>query len=651
MSNRFLGINSINVLKKYIDEQIVIAEENTRVITLHAYAYHKNGIKPEAPTGEQGGFDPEGANIVYPAAWGSLHTIIQNIINDNANEDEALEIALSEGSIWMTVGVSEGANGFDNWSTPIKISGQNGVSVRFKYAYSPDTAIDECSDVPLDINATNRIVYVWTKYGDDPQWQGPVKWAMYSKDASDIHWRYLVTSEEDADGNPIVPSKPSVGSNWMNNFPISNVSTKNPYMWMSNQIVPAGQSINDANWTDPILFGHYGKDGLDGNVPDYSITLYALSDSVETKPEFICELEDPDNPEYKLKLDDLLTTNKVGEEDGVWHKVPPTKNDTQIVWCVIINVSGGDNKNTESVNTIDACSEVMRFSGIDGEQISSVFTKYLYYWSNKQVLPENITDADWLEIPEYNAEDHDGSLWMRMGVCKLDTSTGKITMINTEKPWSDPVKLSGPRGPIAYDYRVESRYGIGTANDEPSNWKQMSEIQPTPTHPYIWEKRYLSLYRMKYADTANADGTYDVVEDAFIKTIGEPEVFRLSGLNGATGADGKNGNRLNTIAYTTVDENRTISNFDDINYFISNSTEDTHYTLHGNKFGDFVSGYTGKFANIGTGNMIITAIDANIVGSATSTTEITVAPQEAIDLISYNNDNVCEFILIGKPLI
>lgn len=645
MSNKFLGLDTINVLKKYIDERILANENNTRIVNLHVYKYVEDGIgRPETPVG--GIYNPEGGNIEYPVEWLSLKAVIDGIGGDDMS---AVADSLSKGSIWMSVGVSIGSNEFTEWSTPIKISGENGIDVKFAYAHNDKATEEERTSTPSGVDVNNRVEYVWTKYGDNA-WTGPTIWAMYSKDASDIHWRYLVTSEEDEDGNPIVPSKPSVGSNWMNNFPISNVSTKNPYMWMSNQIVPAGQSINDANWTDPILFGHYGKDGLDGNVPDYSITLYALSDSVETKPEFVCELEDPDNPEYRLKLEDLLATNNVGEEDGVWHKVPPTMTDAQIMWYVIINVSGGDNKNIESINTIDACSEVMRFSAIDGEQTSSIFTKYLYYWSNKQVLPENITDEDWVEIPEYNAEDLDGSLWMRMGICRLDTSTGEITMVNTEKPWSDPVKLSGPRGPIAYDYRVESRYGIGTADNAPTNWKQMSEIRPTQTYPYIWEKRYLSLYRMKYADTANADGTFDVVEDSFIKTIGEPEVFRLSGLNGATGADGKNGNRLNTVAYTTVDENRTISNFDDINYFISNSTEDTHYTLHGDKFGDFVSGYTGKFANIGTGNMIITAVDANIVGSATSTTEITVAPQESIDLISYNNDNVCEFILIGKPL-
>ena len=240
---------------------------------------------------------------------------------------------------------------------------------------------------------------------------------------------------------------------------------------------------------------------------------------------------------------------------------------------------------------------------------------------------------------------------MKFGVAKIDTITGEEVMLNNDKPYSDPVKITGPRGPIAYDYRTESLFGAGTADKAPTTWKRISEVKTNDATPYIWEKRYLAIYKMKYADEANADGTYDVVEDKFLKEIGDPDVFRLSGLNGLVGKDGANGNRLNSIDYTTVDKNLGISNFDDINYFISNSSSDTHYVLNGNKFGDFVSGYTGKFVNIGTGNMIITAVDAHIVGSNTAVTEIIVKPQESIDLIGYNNNRACEFILIGKPVI
>jgi hypothetical protein len=313
----------------------------------------------------------------------------------------------------------------------------------------------------------------------------------------------------------------------------------------------------------------------------------------------------------------------------------------------VVNINGGGDEEKPAY-IVNSVSEVMRFSAIDGELKSYPTVKYRYYWSSTQTLPDNITE--WSDIPVYNSNDIEGSLWMSAAEFVINTIT------NTEeqtKDWSEPVKLSGPRGPIAYDYRTESLFGAGTADKAPTSWKRMSEVKTNDSTPYIWEKRYLAKYKMKYADEANADGTFDIVEDKFLGEIkdSKPDIFRLSGLNGLVGKDGANGNRLNSIDYTTTDKNLGISNFDDINYFISNSSSDTHYVLNGNKFGDFVSGYTGKFVNIGTGNMIITAVDAHIVGSNTAITEIIVKPQESIDLIGYNNNGVCEFILIGKPVI
>lgn len=241
-----------------------------------------------------------------------------------------------------------------------------------------------------------------------------------------------------------------------------------------------------------------------------------------------------------------------------------------------------------------------------------------------------------------------------MTTCKVNITTGEIEVLNE---WSNPVKLTGPRGPIAYDYRYESLFKIGTATEpqgEETQWKQLNEITTTEDYPYIWEKRFLAVYKMEYSNIQNEDGTFDIVQGEFLYEIepenGKDNICRLSGLNGIQGKDGKNGNRLNTIDYTTTNKNLSISNFDEINYFISNSNEDVYYTLNGNKFSEFISGYTGKFVNIGTSDMIIETKDAYIVGSNTQTDTITVEPQESIELISYLNDNKCEFILIGKPI-
>lgn len=636
MSNKFLGLDSINVLVDYIDREIAVRDNASKLVTIVAYKYvaDTDGV-PGIPT--DGGFDFNGGNIVYPSGWDSLRTVIANIIGSNGDQDAAIEAALAVGSIYMTVGV-ELANEI-NWSYPVKISGQNGVSARFAYSYDLNAAEADRTNVPSGVNVNNRIEYVWTKYGES-DWSGPTIWAMYTQDAAEVLYRYCVTTTAEKPGAPVDDND----SNWMTSSATS-LSEGKPYMWLSSKRVPAGVASSTCPWSEPILYGRYatdgkdGKDGLDGNIPDYSITLYSSSLSFEDVPTFICEVGD--------KLEDVYANNTN------WYDIPAAADD-EVIWNVVININGGTRENPELKDTVKSFSVVRRFSAIDGDVKSSVYTKYLFYWSANQTLPENLADDTWVENPEYKADEQDGSLWMKFGVAKIDTATGEEVMLNTDKPYSDPIKLTGPRGPIAYDYRTESLFGAGTADKEPTTWKRMSEVKTTDTTPYIWEKRYLSLYKMKYADKANTDGTYDVVEDRFLKQIGEPDVFRLSGLNGLVGNDGKdgvNGNRLNAIDYTTTDKNLSISNFDEINYFISNSSSDTHYVLNGNKFGDFVSGYTGKFINIGTGNMIITAVDAQIVGSNTAVVEIIVKPQESIDLIGYNNEGTCEFILIGKPVI
>ena len=633
MANKFLGLDSINVLKDYIDKEILSNEQTSRLVTIHAYCYAVDGVA--LPVLEGGAFDPEGAGVTYPNGWASLKTVLNNI-GDNA----AIEKALAVGSIWMSVGVSEGNNLMtETWSTPMKVSGQNGVSVRFAYSYDPNAAEADRTNVPSGTDATNPIEYVWTKFDKDP-WAGPTVWARYVTDASDVYYRYCTTATTDRPNTPI----DDVDPNWTNSAAASITQAK-PFMWMSSKRVSSEQTSNLVPWSEPILFGHYGmngRDGLDGNIPDYSISLYAMSDDIESAPEFICE---PGS-----LISDVRTANES------WYDLPShdDANENTIWWVVVININGGTRENPELKDTVKNFSAVRRYSAIDGDVKTSVYTKYLFYWSANQTLPEGLTDDVWVENPEYKADEQDGSLWMKFGVAKIDTTTGKEIMVNAEKPYSDPIKLTGPRGPIAYDYRTESMFGAGTADKAPTSWKRMSEVKTSDSTPYIWEKRYLSLYKMKYADTANADGTYDVVEDKFLKQIGEPDVFRLSGLNGLVGKDGKdgaNGNRLNTIDYATTDKNLSISNFDEVNYFISNSSSDTHYVLNGNKFGDFVSGYTGRFANIGTGNMIITAVDAQIVGSNTAVTEIVIKPQESVDLIGYNNEGVCHFILMGKPIV
>jgi hypothetical protein len=64
-----------------------------------------------------------------------------------------------------------------------------------------------------------------------------------------------------------------------------------------------------------------------------------------------------------------------------------------------------------------------------------------------------------------------------------------------------------------------------------------------------------------------------------------------------------------------------------------------------------VDGYTGRFCNIGKGNMIIKTNDTMpFVGSCTSGIQVTLAPQESVELVCYNNGKNKELIVIGKEI-
>lgn len=641
--NKFLGIDSINVLKKYIDDRILFDNNNTRILTLQAYKYVRNtSNNPEAPQG--GTFDPEGSKITYPTGWGSLNSVLNYIAgtDDKEEHNSLIEDALRDGSIYMSAGVLKQGAEFSNWSTPVKISGQNGVTILFEYSY--DTNGNDRTPSPKGVSASNPYEYVWTKYGDD-EWVGPKLWAVYATNASVILYRYRTTAEP----TQIPAPTSNIDPDWSTSA-VSSIAQDKPYMWMSWKYVPAfnpetEEPSDEGSWSQPILFGHYGMDGkdgtngLNGNVPSYSMTLYCKTNlDVESAPDFNCNIEDINNSIIGDKIDVVIANNPD------WKTVPDVIDDNSMLWYVVINIKGGAEKDDDSINTVYNKSEVMRFSAIDGELKSYPTVRYEYYWSSNQELPAG--ELEWLDAPAYNVNDIEGSLWMRCAEFVVNTIT------NTEeqtKEWSMPIKITGPRGPIAYDYRAESQFAAGDENSAKTAYKNTIDEVDLTKYTYLWEKRYLMLYKMKY----NNNG--DVIEDTsvspeIIKTIGE---FRLSGLNGVQGENGKdgaNGNRKNSIKYSIVDDKVSIYNFDEINYFISNSAEATHYIINGNKFGDFEDGYTGKFTNIGTGNMIITAIDAKIVGSNTNVTEIIVKPQESIDLIGYNNNGACEFILIGKAI-
>lgn len=638
MANKFLGLDSVNVLKQYIDEQLAAANINTRVITVQAYTYKPDGETPIAPQG--GGFDPEAVVVIYPEGWHSLKNVLDNLEN--------IDLALSEGSVWMTVGVVEGTQSIE-WSTPMKVSGQNGVSVRFAYSYDKNATEENRTVNPKGVTSDNRVEYVWTKAGDK-DWEGPAIWAMYAKDARELLWRWKVTHEDeiDEDDKPIQPERPATGvTGWMSNIATLSLSQEYPYLWMSYQIVPSGAEPSDDNWTEPILFGHWGKDGA---VPDYIMNIYkrGIDDdefpetpgiTAPTAPEF----KEEQSPEYYLT-------------DG-WVTMP--EDDKAIWWQSTLMVDGYKSE-------VTAVGPVKRYNAVDGNAKPGPYTKFLYSWSDTQDMPDFDTtklEADgwrpkgWYEKPDYDlAEDWEDDIVSAMPEASLWITTGSVSSIDVNghpvvAAWTTPVKISGPRGPISYDYRIEQRYMTGTA-DKPQyteedgvEWYKTIPVT-TDLYPYIWAQQYLVYYTMKYSDTPNNDGTYDIVENESVapKIIKSYGYFKLSGTNGV------DGNRRNSVVYISDETTEvSITSFSANNLYIYNGKGDITYTMALDPF-TFINGYTGKIANIGTGTVTIDAGTFRFVGSGISVKTLTLAPQESVELVCYKTDAGNSFLVLGKEV-
>lgn len=667
MANKFLGLDSINVLKKYIDEQLAAANINTRVITIQAYAYYKDGTEVIAPSG--GGFDTEAIVVEYPEGWYSLKYVLDSL-NDEEN-GKTVDTALANGSIWMSIGVVEGSSDIE-WSTPMKVSGQNGISVRFKYSHNANADESQRTDNPKGVDSDNRVEYVWTKIGDN-NWEGPAIWAMYAKDAREVFWKYKVTAETDVDENdkPIKPNKPQTGeSGWMDNIATMALSQDYPYMWMSYQIVPSGQQPNDNSWTEPILFGHWGRDGA---VPDYTVTLYhmGLDDPETTNTHGIVA---PDKPEFEEEKE-----IKEYIKDG-WVELPedteviPDKEANQAIiwWQCTFKVNGRTNK----VVKPEDIGAVKRYNAVDGTAKPGQFTLNLYAWSENQECPEMIMDevedpetgditighwkpVNYNYLPDKPMDDNgiiekynhpEASLWMITANVQGLNEKGEPVVNGS---WSEPIKLTGPRGPIAYDYRIESRYCVGTSEspkDEPdeAEWSiDVPTINELSPYKYIWVKNFLVCYKMKYSDTANPNtGEYDIVQDGDNGTvIEEYNHFRLTGL------DGEDGNKKNSVVYADSSTTIEVTSFANQNLYISNSQSNVTYNINFDNL-VWVKGYTGKFANIGTGNVTINSGKLKFVGSNTSKTAITLNPQETVELVCYTlNGGEKVLLVIGKELV
>lgn len=646
---KFLGLNSIGDLLEAFEKKVNMTIGDSKLFTLQLFKYVADGDNVDSPNNGIY-YDFNTSSVVFPSedlSWNTLAAVVRALDEND----------LSNGSIYTSVRIQQGNSGATEqqpWSTPIKISGVNGTNglsgAEFRFSYTIDG--EYSSDVLelLDEDGKREIYYQY-RPSDDEEWSTPMIWAKYTTDGQDgtngnhgrqVLYRYCATAK-DENGEMIVPVAPtsSNDSNWSNTLLNITLSEDNPYLWMSTATVIAGETIEEseangvfAGWSDPILFS---KLGLDGNVPDYTVTLYAKGAEEDG-------LIQPDAPEF---VEDQ--TIDYYKESGVWMELP--SDETGYWWQCTFKINGLN-------DTVISIGSLKRYNGVDGEAQPGEWTEMCFMWSETQQRPA----LEIIEGATYPAGWNPGypvpqpvvgaNLWMTLGKFKGMNEDGTPKLVT---PWSEPVCISGPICPVSLDSRFEIRYTNGNASsvnpqgtwvDDPVN------VRTTNTYPYIWGKQYLVYYQVNYEYGVDEEGNFtisetsaNVVPDGVTK---EYAPYRISGLNG------NNGNTKNNIEYKTNTTTEVINNFIDTNMYIYNGSEAITYDIDYNQI-DFESGYTCKFANVGTSTVTITAKDPYcFIGSGKTSTDkiqsITISAQESIELVCYKTESEKSFIVIGKEI-
>ena len=275
----------------------------------------------------------------------------------------------------------------------------------------------------------------------------------------------------------------------------------------------------------------------------------------------------------------------------------------------------------------------------------------ILHWKpiNYNYLPDKPTDDNGV-IEKYNHPE--ASLWMITANIQGLNEKGE-PIVNGS--WSEPIKLTGPRGPISYDYRMEQRYYIGTEKEpkdspEDAEWTiEAPVIDETSPYQYIWVKNFLVCYKMKYGVPDPITGEYPIVQD---KTK-QGEIVESYNYYRLTGKNGTDGNRKNSIIYScNGTETKEITSFSLQNLYISDNDINTEVTYQIKlDYSAFINGYTGKFSNIGKGTVKLNAgTGYTFKGSNTTKTSITLNPQETVELVCYNLNNNKYFLVIGKDI-
>lgn len=529
---------------------------------------------------------------------------------------------------WVCISTKKSSEtGWSDWSDPVLWSnygtnGMDGDGVKYAYKVTNNAsnpgkpegtgesveAPDGWTDEPTGVDEENQWEWVVTsKYNGSTktwsEWSVPSLWAKYGENGiagNSIEARYTMTSGS-SDIPIVVKGDRNPGSIWQTTIPNRIDRTKS--IWCIQAAIDGNNELV-GEWSDPYLVT--GVDGVDGNIVNYKVYIYKQSSSK------------PDKPTGNSKLPDGWV-DYPDSSDGQW-------------WQCIGDVNG-------STELVTSWSEVVPLNGKDGVAQDGKYTEFRFAKSDNSEAPSLSTStrepSGWTIAPPSVNTDTGESLWMTTAIINSDNSLSGT--------WSQPVKISGEKGPqgetgpagaegpagaqgvsgipgkfieVRYCIGKESSY-TGTTSPgssrAPSGW---STSVPTvsSTYPYIWFIQATITYSSNSDSTGTVKGSWST----------PARLSGTNGLDGATGAEGRRGQLvypagiydLNTTYETTENKAPYVYDTNDGEFYVLNSIMQWKGSEQSNKYPSQATGIWEKLESYNALYTKIGIIANGLIGSA-----------------------------------
>lgn len=409
----------------------------------------------ETPSTPLGGYWDMDTNVVIPPdGW--------------SNTTEGLNVP-----IWMSTGLF-GSDGRlqGNWSTPIKVTGDNGepgtdgLNLQFIYKLTANSNVkpptptgypkDDYNDVPEGWsnhpNGVNEEMRCeWMSFSSKDlntgiwsAWSEPAPWSNYGVNGADgdgLKYAFKTTTDSRNPGQPEGSGDGVEAPKGWNDEP-TGVDKTNKYEWVTVSKF-RGESGTWDKWSIPTLWAKYADNGENGNSIEVRYAKTSGSDDVP------------------------LVVKNDRNPGSIWGLVLPTRTDRrEAVWGIQTLVKPNNSLYQE-------WSDPYLITGVDGMSATPVnYKTYVYKLSDKK--PESPTGTDpnnpgngWVDYP-----DSVGNWWQCIG--DVDGQTASITK------WGEVLPLNGRDGAAQDGKRTEFRFAIGVGDSAPYLYKNQR-------HPSGWE--------------------------------------------------------------------------------------------------------------------------------------------------------------------